>query len=118
MIPLCREKFELEYESIDKEIKSKYRRIDRHELMEKRIFGIVTAKQVGHIPNTQISFTQDEKTFNRDTYVFKPLLSSDDGPEVVLDFEAEMYRQFGMNTFPKEALRDEEVPQLVDVATI
>jgi len=46
------------------------------------------------------------------------MLANDEGPEAVLDFEAEMFKQFGMNTYPKESLRDEESDQSVDVATI
>lgn len=76
MIPLIREKFALEYEDIGIIQKEKYMKIDQIKLSEKRIFGILTAKQVGHIPNVQISFTEDEENFNRDTYMFKSLAPS------------------------------------------
>ena len=76
MIPLIREKFELDYEEIGTIQKEKYMKIDQITMSEKRIFGILTAKQVGHIPNVQISFTEDEENFNRDTYMFKSLAPS------------------------------------------
>ena len=46
------------------------------------------------------------------------MLAGDDGPEVNVDYDAEMYRQFGMNTYTKDAIRSEEVEQAVDIATI
>jgi hypothetical protein len=60
MIPLMREKFTLLYEEIGSVTKEKYKKIGSSTLREKRIFGIMTAHQVGHIPNLQISFTEDE----------------------------------------------------------
>ena len=39
------------------------------------IFGIVTRYQVGHIPSVDVCFTEDEKTFIRDTYVYRTLRS-------------------------------------------
>ena len=68
-----REKFQLLYEQIGIEKKEKYKRAEISRLSEKRIFGILTAHQVGHVPNLQISFTEDEENFNRDTYLFKSL---------------------------------------------
>lgn len=74
-----REKFTLEQEEIDNLVRDRYKRIRTEPLREKRIFGIATAKQVGHVPNLQISFTEDEENFNRDTYTFKQLISVDKG---------------------------------------
>ena len=74
IIPLCREKYHLEVEKIGNELKNKYKRISRDNIFEKRVFGLVICEQVGYIPNVQISFTEDEENFNRDTYLFKPLL--------------------------------------------
>ena len=51
IIPLMREKFTLEYEKIGEVQKDRYKRDGVEPLREKRIFGIMTAYQVGHIPN-------------------------------------------------------------------
>ena len=51
MIPLIREKFALEYEEIGTISKERYKKVSQISLKEKRIFGILTAKQVGFIPN-------------------------------------------------------------------
>lgn len=70
-----REKFLLEYEDLENnEQRQKYKIISQSEFREKLIFGIVTANQVGYIPNVNVSFTEDEENFNRDTYVFKSLM--------------------------------------------
>ena len=71
IVPIMREKFALEYEEIGTETKEKYTKMVETPLKEKRIFGILTAKQVGYIPNVQVSFTEDEENFSRDTYAFK-----------------------------------------------
>lgn len=76
LIPLMREKFTLEQEEIGLLVKDKYKLIETEPLREKRIFGVAVACQVGHIPNLQISFTEDEENFNRDTYTFKQLMPS------------------------------------------
>ena len=100
MIPLMREKFALHHEEIGSEItKNKYRKVETLKLSEKRIFGILTKYQVGFIPNLQISFTEDEENFNRDTYLFKPLI--DDGVTSV-DVDDEIYKQNVVNDFERK----------------
>lgn len=87
MIPFMREKFSLEYEDIDhKNERVKYRRQGIENVKEKRIFGIFTKFQVGHIPNLQISSTEDEQNFCRETYVFKSMPSSG---KIIIDLEKE-----------------------------
>jgi len=71
-----REKFSLEYEEIGNESKEKYKKVQQAPIKEKRVFGILTAKQVGYIPNVQVCFTEDEENFNRDTYAFKSMETS------------------------------------------
>jgi hypothetical protein len=51
MVPFMREKFALEYVEVGGIPRPRYKRISQQSLHEKRIFGIMTAKQVGHIPN-------------------------------------------------------------------
>lgn len=60
IVPLCREKYHLEVEKIGNELKNKYKRLSRDNSVEKRVFGVITAAQVGYIPNVQVSFTEDE----------------------------------------------------------
>ena len=61
----------------------------------------MTAHQVGYIPNVQISFTEDEENFSRDTYCFKQVETSG---ELSLDLTAEIYKQNGVNTYKREDL--------------
>lgn len=39
-------------------------------ISEKRIFGILTADQVGYVPNIKVNFTENSETFCQDTYKF------------------------------------------------
>jgi hypothetical protein len=51
VVPIMREKFALEYEEVGTITKQKYKKTNQSMIKEKRIFGIMTARQVGHIPN-------------------------------------------------------------------
>lgn len=63
VLPFLREKFTVEQEKIDNMLKDRYRKCSQAPLKEKRIFGVMTAHQVGYIPNLQLSFTEDEENF-------------------------------------------------------
>lgn len=115
MVPLMREKFHLLYEQIGIDKKEKYKRISILPLREKRIFGILTAHQTGHIPNLQISFTQDEENFNRDTYLFKSLAPD---CSISIDVDKEIYKQNGVNEYRREDISSEETDQTVEPGTI
>lgn len=58
----------------------KYRRGKIERLNEKRIFGILTKFQVGHIPNINICFNdvddQGNNAFGMDTYAYKQMPAS------------------------------------------
>ncbi len=68
--------------------------------MEKRIFGVLTKRQVGHIPNINIFFNDvddfGQSAFGMDTYAYKSL--STDG-FVDVDFAAELYKQNVLNDY-------------------
>ena len=115
MIPLMREKYALEYEVVGSISKQRYRKLDQISLKEKRIFGILTAKQVGFIPNVQISFTEDKENFNRDTYIFKSLPPSG---EISFNPSTEIYRHNGINSFLRSDLKYEEHDQFISPGTI
>lgn len=51
MIPIMREKYFLEYEEVGNIQRPRYKKIALDPIKEKRVFGIMTARQVGHIPN-------------------------------------------------------------------
>lgn len=96
MIPIMREKFFLEYEEVGQVQKPRYRKIAQETIKEKRVFGIMTRRQVGHIPNVQVSFTEDEENFNRDTYTFKQVTVNG---SIHMDVDKEIYKQVGVNEF-------------------
>ena len=75
----------------------------------------MTAHQVGHVPNLQISFTEDEENFNRDTYVFKSL---DKNSKVYIDVESEIYKQNGVNEYKREDILLEEQDQTISPGSI
>ena len=62
-------------------------------IAEKRIFGVLTKHQVGHIPNINICFNDEDdlgqNAFGMDTYAYKSLT-----PEgfVEVDLAAELYK--------------------------
>lgn len=114
MIPLMREKFTLLYEEIGSITKEKYKKVSSAPLREKRIFGLMTAHQVGHIPNLQISFTEDEQNFNKDTYLFKTI--SQDG--ISVDIDKEIYKQNGINEYERADISMEEDDHLIEPGTI
>ena len=114
MIPLMREKFTLLYEEIGSITKEKYKKVSSAPLREKRIFGLMTAHQVGHIPNLQISFTEDEQNFNKDTYLFKTI--SQDG--ISVDINKEIYKQNGINEYERADISMEEDDHLIEPGTI
>lgn len=74
MVPLFRERLVFEPNE-NAYIKGRYRKEGKTQLREKRIFGILTKSQVGFIPSVDICFTEDEQTFQRDTYIFKSIVS-------------------------------------------
>jgi len=93
----------------------KYIKVSETPLKEKRIFGILTAKQVGYIPNLQVSFTEDEENFSRDTYSFKSVPVSG---LISLNLKDEIYKQNGINEFKKEDLIHDENDHLIEPCTI
>lgn len=77
IIPLCRERLELE--EIDDTGKTRYRRGHMEPLDERMCFGVLTKSQVGYIPSIDICFKEDDSEdyiFLRDTYIFKSLISA------------------------------------------
>lgn len=77
-----------------------YRRGKIEKLFEKRIFGVLTKHQVGHIPNVNICFNDTdeagENAFGMDMYAYKQL--SSDGT-LVVDVERELYKQNVMDDY-------------------
>ena len=72
-IPLCREKLKLEF-TLGSQA-PRYRRGEILKIDEELMFGVVTRSQVGYIPSVDICFTDDEKNFFRDSYIFRSLKS-------------------------------------------
>ena len=46
-------------------------------ISEKKIFGILTADQVGYVPNIKVNFTESSETFCQDTYKFQSMRRCD-----------------------------------------
>lgn len=71
-----------------------YRRGKIDKLYEKRIFGVLTKYQVGHIPNIQICFndTDDngENAFGMDLYAYKQMPATG---ILLVDVDRELYKQ-------------------------
>jgi hypothetical protein len=72
----------------------KYRRGKIEKLFEKRIFGVLTKYQVGHIPNINICFndTDDfgQNAFGMDCYAYKQLPASG---LLEVNLDEELYKQ-------------------------
>lgn len=51
IVPIMRERYTLEYVEVGGLARPRYKRVGLQTIKEKRIFGIMTAKQPGHIPN-------------------------------------------------------------------
>lgn len=128
LVPLCREKLKLEFDR--KSERPRYRRGEMLPLNESLIFGIVTRSQVGHIPSVDISFTENESTFIRDSYVFKSLVSSNlhkqqqlenvfnnsEHVDINVEKEIKHLREYG--DYSHEAIKHEMVDQYVQVGTL
>lgn len=78
LVPLSRELLTPE-PCKDNQQQLMYRRGKIEQLHEKRIFGLLTKYQVGHIPNINICFNDtddnDENAFGMDLYAYKQLSS-------------------------------------------
>ena len=72
-IPLCRQKLRAEFSK--KAGAPRYRKDALIPIDEEMAFGIVTKSQVGYIPSIDICFTDDEKNFFKDSYIFRSLKS-------------------------------------------
>ena len=44
------------------------------QIAEKRIFGVLTADQVGYVPNIKVNFTENSEKFCQDTYKFQSMM--------------------------------------------
>ena len=91
----------------------KYRRGNREKTIEKRIFGVLTKHQVGHIPNINICFNdeddQGQNAFGMDTYAYKSL--SKDGI-LEVDYDSELYKQNILNDY--KVLDEDKTDQTVE----
>ncbi len=87
----------------------KYRRGKVERTIEKRIYGVLTLHQVGHIPNINICFNDvddlGQNAFGMDTYAYKSLNSEG---FVEVDYDTELYKQNILNDYrvPSEDQRD------------
>ena len=76
-VPIMRETFKFKddipmmYQTCSKE--ENLEKVEDCLLSEKTAFGIVTCKNIGHIPSLRISFPDDNFNLLRDNYVFKSL---------------------------------------------
>lgn len=67
----------------------RYKRGEKEKIKETRVYGILTNKQVGHIPSIDIYFSEEQNYFIKDTYIFKSLPKSTNG-QLKIDLDKEM----------------------------
>ena len=72
-MPLFREKLTCDEASLSNVNLLKFRRGEVRPISEKKIFGILTADQVGYVPNIKVNFTESSETFCQDTYKFQSM---------------------------------------------
>lgn len=71
IVPLFREKLTCDEAGKGSNINLvRFKRNKIDPISEKRIFGILTADQVGYVPNIKVNFTENTETFCQDTYKF------------------------------------------------
>lgn len=116
IVPLMREKFIPENVKIGNVDKPRKRKMGSEPLREKRIFGLFTARQVGHIPNLQTYFTEDQTVLNRDTYTFKPFLGGQ--TSVRIDLDSEIYKQTVVNDYRRSDIANDLVDNQVSPGTV
>jgi len=109
MLPLLRESFVREQEEVSEvDIRDKFKKVSSRPIIEKRIFGIMTARQVGYIPNLQISTTEDELNFVRETFMFKTLTPKNLVDSAEIDLDNEIFKQCGVNDYQREDIMEDE----------
>ena len=101
VIPLFREKLGCEDLPEQYITQFKFKRGKLEPLYEKRIFGILTAHQVGYVPNVKVNFTENEETFCQDTYVFKSLIPFKKKAYTDIDLNDEMYKEQVINEYDR-----------------
>jgi len=75
IVPLFRERLSCDESSQSNVNLVRFKRGLIEPICEKRIFGILTADQVGYVPNVKVNFTESADTFCQDTYKFKSMRS-------------------------------------------
>lgn len=73
IVPLFRERLSCDDASRVNANLLKFKRGQLEPISEKRIFGILTADQVGYVPNIKVNFTETSETFCQDTYKFQSM---------------------------------------------
>ena len=74
IVPLFRER--LTCDEASKSVSNnlvKFKRGDIQPIQEKQIFGILTQRHVGYVPNIKVNFTENAETFCQDTYKFQSM---------------------------------------------
>ena len=79
-------------------------------IQEKRIFGILTADQVGYVPNIKVNFTESSDTFCQDTYKFQSMKAMQVGNQIESFVNVDLIKEH-----KKEKIVNEYVPEEDDL---
>ena len=116
LVPLFREKLHSEDTTAHPHL-LKFQRGKLEPLREKRIFGVLTTRQVGYVPNVKVNFTVNEATFGQDTYAFKSLVQGPDQALAEVDLDDELYKEQVVNEYERNEI--DEVDQCIkDICTV
>ena len=110
LVPLFREKLHCENIAENNPNLLKFQRGKLEPLYEKHVFGVITAHQVGYVPNVKVNFTENEETFCQDTYVFKSLVQPDLSKETYaeIDIDIEIYKEKVLNEYEINQVDEED----------